>query len=246
MVGTIHYGSLPFAEQIAYFRNKTNTGSERWADIWQQAHDRAFMVAGAMQQDLLADFRLAVDKAISEGKSLGWFKSEFNDIVARHGWDHTGGANWRAQVIYDTNIRQSYTAGREQQIEQVKSRRPYGIYKHSGSESPRHEHLAWNNLVLPLDDPWWQTHSPINGFGCKCRKMTLSERDLKRLGLQVGKAPKPEHYDWIDKLTGEVHQVPKGIDPGFDYTPKSSAELTEHTRKVMERKAKRRAQNGGR
>ncbi|HCG8184419.1 F protein [Vibrio parahaemolyticus] len=236
MVGIVNYGSLPFEEQIAYFRNKVNVPTERWADMWKQAHDRSFIVAGAMKDDLLADFRLAVDKAISEGKSLNWFKSEFKHIVAKHGWEHNGHANWRSQVIYETNLRQSYTAGREQQIEQIKHRRPYGIYKHSGSEHPRHDHLSWNNMVLPLDDPWWKTHTPINGFGCKCKKLTASKRTLDRLGLEVSQAPKIEHYDWVDKVTGEVHRVPKGVDPGFDYTPKSSAELTEKTKTLIQAK----------
>lgn len=233
----VKYGSLPFKEQIAYFRNKADVPAERWADVWKSAHDRGFMVAGAMKADLLGDFRQAVDTAIADGKSLGWFKNQFNDIVERHGWEHNGSASWRAQVIYETNIRQSYTAGREQQIEQVKSRRPYGIYKHSGSEHPRLDHLSWNNLVLPLDDPWWDTHTPINGYGCKCKKFTASERDLKRLGLEVAnQAPKVETYEWVDKVTGEVHDIPKGIDPGFDYTPKSSAQLTDKTKKVLDKK----------
>ncbi|EJK2116842.1 F protein [Vibrio navarrensis] len=236
MVGIVNYGSLPFEEQIAYFRNKVNVPTERWADMWKQAHDRSFIVAGAMKDDLLADFRSAVDKAISEGKSLNWFKSEFKHIVAKHGWEHNGHANWRSQVIYETNLRQSYTAGREQQIEQIKHRRPYGIYKHSGSEHPRHDHLSWNNMVLPLDDPWWKTHTPINGFGCKCKKLTASKRTLERLGFEVSQAPKVEHYDWVDKVTGEVHRVPKGVDPGFDYTPKSSAELTEKTKQLVQAK----------
>lgn len=233
----VQYGSLPFKQQIAYFRNKANVPSERWADVWKNAHDRGFMVAGAMKTDLLADFRQAVDTAIADGKSLGWFKSQFNNIVQKHGWEHTGSPSWRAQVIYETNIRQSYTAGREQQIEQVKSRRPYGIYKHSGAEHPRHEHLSWNNLVLPLDDPWWDTHTPINGYGCKCKKFTASERDLKRLGLEVAnQAPKVDTYEWVDKVTGEVHNVPKGIDPSFDYTPKSSTQLTEKTKQIVDKK----------
>ncbi len=236
MVGSINYGSLPFAEQIAYFRNKANVPTERWADLWKEAHNRGFMVAGAMQDDLLADFRKAVDTAITEGKSLNWFKSQFKQIVAKHGWEHNGTASWRSQVIYETNLRQSYTAGREQQIEQVKARRPYGIYKHSGSEHPRHDHLSWNNLVLPLDDPWWKTHTPINGYGCKCKKLTASQRTLDRLGLKVSQAPTVEHYDWVDKVTGEVHSIPKGIDPGFDYTPKSSAELTQKTQAAIEAK----------
>jgi hypothetical protein len=32
-----------------------------------------------------------------------------------------------------------------------------------------------------------------------------------------------DYYEWTDKRTGEVHQVPKGIDPGWDYSPGKSA-----------------------
>ena len=34
----------PFDEQIASFRRKLNLPTERWDDIWQAAHDRAFIV----------------------------------------------------------------------------------------------------------------------------------------------------------------------------------------------------------
>ncbi|EOX3330227.1 phage minor head protein [Vibrio cholerae] len=230
------YGSLPFSEQIDYFRSKTNVTTERWADMWKEAHNRSFTVAGALRDDMLADFRKAVDKAISEGKSLNWFKSQFNQIVKQYGWERKGQADWRAQVIYETNLRQSYSAGREQQIEALKGSRPYGIYKHSGSEHPRLDHLSWNNLVIPLDDPWWKTHTPINGYGCKCKKLTASKRTLERLGLEVTGAPNVEYYDWVDKVTGEVHKVPKGIDPGFDYTPKSSAQLTKKVQEALDAK----------
>ncbi|MGT4071588.1 UNVERIFIED_CONTAM: F protein, partial [Aeromonas hydrophila] len=63
----VRYGSLPFEEAIAFFRQKLDMPSERWADVWRDAHNRAFIVAGATKTDLLADLRGAVDKAISEG-----------------------------------------------------------------------------------------------------------------------------------------------------------------------------------
>ncbi|MEG0007957.1 MAG: phage minor head protein [Aeromonas sp.] len=223
----VRYGSLPFAEAIAFFRQKLDMPSERWTDIWRDAHNRAFMVAGATKTDLLADLRGAVDKAISEGQSVGAFQKAFKEIVARHGWAHTGPASWRSQVIFETNLRQSYNAGREEQIERIKHKRPYALYRHGDSEHPRELHLKWNNLVLPVDHPWWDTHSPSNGYGCKCKKFLLSAADLKRRGLTVGQAPDDGDYEWVDKATGEIHRIPRGIDPGFDYRPQTPATLTE-------------------
>jgi uncharacterized protein with gpF-like domain len=161
------YGSLPFAEQIDFFKQKVNLPTESWTDLWQGMHARAFVVAGAMREGLLIDLRGAVDKAINKGTTLAEFRKDFDALVEKNGWTYNGGRNWRTQVIYDTNLRQSYNTGREKQMAdpELRKLRPYGLYKHGDSIVPRPEHLAWNNTVLPLDDPWWATHTPSNGWG---------------------------------------------------------------------------------
>lgn len=216
------YGNLTFREAVEFFRNKTLVPAERWSDIWRTQHNSAFMSAGAMQADLLADLHKAVDHAIAGGGTLERFRKEFDQIVERHGWGYNGGRNWRTRVIYDTNLRQAYNAGREAQMADpaLQKRRPYGLYRHRDSNYPRPEHLAWDGLVIPLDDPWWETHTPQNGWGCKCQKFMVGDRDLQRMGKTgPDRAPKIERREWVDKGTGQVHDVPVGIDPGFDYRP---------------------------
>jgi len=229
----VNYGSLPFSEAIEYFRDKLNVPSERWADLWQSAHDSAFTIAGAMKDDLLNDFRKSVDEAIKDGKSITWFQQEFKKIVARHGWSHTGNAAWRSKVIYDTNVRQSYNAGRFEQLQ----RYDYWLYKHGDSRQPRELHLKWNGTLLPKDDPWWQTHFPSNGWGCKCKVFGRTQAQIDRKNLTVNQAPNDGTFEFIDKVTGEIHQVPKGIDPGFDYAPQKS-EIKKRRNKIAEQKAK--------
>lgn len=125
------YGSLPFAEQIAFFRRKLNIGTRAWTDIWEAQHDRAFVVAGAMQEDLLADLRAAVDRVIEQGITLEIFKKDFLSIVSTNGWSGwTGegtkaGEAWRTRVIYDTNLRTSYAAGRLTQMRELAAELPY-------------------------------------------------------------------------------------------------------------------------
>jgi hypothetical protein len=79
------YGSLPFSEQIAFFRRKLNLTTEDWTQLFGAAHDHAFVVAGANRQALVEDLRQAVDKAISQGTTLDEFRRDFDEIVARHG-----------------------------------------------------------------------------------------------------------------------------------------------------------------
>ncbi|MBS0212318.1 MAG: hypothetical protein JSR26_03940 [Proteobacteria bacterium] len=218
------YGSLPFAEQIAFFRRKFNLPTETWTDILHEAHDHAFVVAGANRMDLLADFREAIDAAIANGETLEQFRTRFDRIVAQYGWDYNGGRNWRSRVIYETNMRQSYNAGRYAQLQELKKVRPFWRYKHAdGEKYPRPLHLAWNNLVLSADDPWWDTHFPANGWGCKCYVEALNERDLKRMGKDG-----PDQAPPLDMQTVTIGQrgptprtidTPAGVDPGFGYTP---------------------------
>lgn len=217
------YGSLPFSEQIEFFRRKLSLPTNNWTDIYTKEHDWAFVVAGANRDDILTGFRQAIDKAISNGTTLQAFRKDFDKIVEATGWQYNGGRNWRSRIIYETNLRQSYNAGREAQIQLEKKFRPYKRYNHNDSTHPRPQHQAWDGMILPVDDPWWDTHSPANGWGCKCSVETLADRDLSRDNLKVGRAPKIEYET---KVIGQrspqgsrTVTVPKGIDPGFEYAP---------------------------
>ncbi|MCL2346104.1 MAG: phage head morphogenesis protein [Desulfobulbus sp.] len=211
--------NLPFAEQIDFFRQKLNLPTERWDDIERAAHDRAFIVAGAMKADLLNDLREAVEKGIATGTTLKTFREDFAAIVAKHGWTGwTGegtaaGRAWRTRVIHETNLRTSYAAGRWQQLHdpELQKRAPYWRYIHDDSVlSPRPQHKAWGDtrLTLRFDHPFWQTHFPPNGWGCRCRIVAVH-------------APGPDDATeppagWNTR--GENGQLP-GIDRGWDYAP---------------------------
>ena len=221
-------GSLPFQEQIDYFRRKIDLPTRSWTDIYAAEHDWSFVVAGATKRDLLSDMRGAVEKAIATGRTLDQFRTDFDRIVNQHGWEYNGGRAWRTRTIFETNLRQSYNAGREAQMAdpELRKARPYGLYRHGDSANPRPQHLAWNGTVLPLDDAWWSTHSPQNGWGCKCKKFMVSARDIERMGLKVGPAPVIEYESRIIGVNSPNGprrvRVPLGIDPGFEHAPGQS------------------------
>lgn len=231
------FKSMPFDEAVNFFKEKLNMPSEHWDDLWRDQHAKGFMVAGAMKADLLMDLRGAVEKAISGGSTIDDFRKEFDDIVAKRGWVYKGGRNWRTKVIYDTNLRQAYNAGRYKQMSDpdVTALRPYLQYRHGDSRKPRPQHLAWDGLVLRHDDPFWNTHKPQNGFGCKCRVVTISERDLAKLGKSgPDTAPEIETVDYKNPQTGKIEKVPKGIDPGFDYDVGRAAYGQKLSQRVMD------------
>ncbi|MDD3355072.1 phage minor head protein [Zoogloea sp.] len=212
---------------MAYFRQKLNLPTERWDDLAGAAHDRAFVVAGAQTADLLADLRGAVGRAIQDGKSLDAFRKEFDAIVAKNGWTGwTGegsqaGVAWRTRVIYQTNMATSYAAGRWAQLNdpELASLRPYWRYVHSDLVShPRPQHQAWNGLVLHKDDPFWRSHFPPNGWGCKCTVKAASRAEIAAAQAK-GLDSAPAGWDEIGDSTG----APPGIDKGWGHAPGANA-----------------------
>lgn len=203
---------LPFQEQESFFKNKLNIPTARWDDLWKGQHARGFMVAGAMKADLLADFRTAVDKAISDGVTLRDFRKDFDRIVAKHGWSYNGSRNWRSEVIYSTNIRTSYAAGRWAQLTDPDMLKFYGclVYRHGDSRVPRPQHLAWDGVTLPADDPWWDSHYIPNGWGCRCMVFAATKEEWQA-AKESGKGEAPPSP--LDPKTGE----PVGIDKGWGY-----------------------------
>ncbi|MGN7715201.1 PBECR2 nuclease fold domain-containing protein [Agrobacterium radiobacter] len=218
---------LPFQEAIDFLSQKVNLPTRRSDDLRHGAHVRAFSVAGVTRDDMLSDFRVAIEKARSEGTSLAEFRKDFDKIVERYGWKYFSHGKtdeersaWRSKIIFTTNMRTSYMAGRWKQMTDpdVMRYRPYLEYIHSGSEHPRLLHLSWNGKVLRADDPAWRYMFPPNGFGCFCDVESRSERDLKRMG-KSGPDPSPDlnAYEDTDPRTGQPEMRIPGIDRGWEY-----------------------------
>lgn len=73
-------------------------------------------------------------------------------------------------------------------------------YRHNDTVThPRRLHKSWDGLVLRHDDPWWRSHWPPNGWGCRCRIETLADRDLERLGgtARIGRRTMAPMIGWI-------------------------------------------------
>jgi len=224
----------PFAEQVAFFRNKLGNlvPTARWDDLKRSGHDTGFMVAGAAKADLLADLASAVERVVTEGKSIEAFRKDFRAIVQQrgwHGWTGEGSPKmeaWRTRIIYTTNANTAYAAGRHAQLQAF----AFWIYRHSDAVNhPRPQHVSWNGLTLPKDHPFWKTHYPPNGWGCHCYVVgTRSASGAKRLGGDPN-AALPDGWDAIDPKTG----TPVGIDKGWDYAPGASVA---HTVQAMAQK----------
>lgn len=221
----------PFRKQVDFLRKKLNVPTRRYDDIEKSAHDRMFMVAGAMKADLLSDFHDAINRVAADGKSIGWFKKEFADIVRRNGWEGwTGsetkaGRDWRVRTIYNTNLSASYSAGRYAQLTDpvLLKLRPNWRYNHNDAVAhPRPLHKAWDGTTLPAGHEWWRTHFTPNGYGCQCY-ITSEPADA---ALQ--NPPAGDTYTYID-TNGYKRTVANRPDNGWDYAPGAAVNVSLRT-----------------
>lgn len=228
---------LPPVDALDFFRQKGLADELQrfdWRDLWRDDHARAFVVAKAMQDDLLRDIRGVVDRMIADGLGLEASGQELEQVMRRYGWwgrqtmidPVTGqprsvqlGSQRRIRIILDTNMRTAFAAGQWRRIQETKQDLPYLRYVAVLDERTRADHRRWHDTVLPVDHPWWRTHFPPNGWRCRCQVQQLSERQLRRRGLRVSEAPPLDLQDWTNRRTGEIERIPDGIDPGFDNNP---------------------------
>jgi len=229
----VDLAGVPFDEAIAYLRGKVDVPSLAWTDLKEAAHARAFTVAGATTVSLVQDFHDAATRAIAEGRTLADFRADFDRIVQAHGWSYKGGRGWRSAVIYNTNMRMARSAGRWAQAqrlaeqERARGRQIYLRYVAVLDDRTRDLHRSWHGIVLPIDHPFWSTHTPPNGWNCRCTIMVLTERALKRFGYVVTpdsklpstvRQPRPVNTPF----GRESWPTPAGIDTGFGYNPGAS------------------------
>ena len=197
---------LHFEEAIAYFKGKTNLDTDTYADAQGITQDVAFTVAKA-KGDLLNEIRVAVEKAIVSGQGLEVFQKAFDRIADRWSpdWMGNGDRAWRSQLVYETNLRSAYAAGRYTQMTQpeVLNKRPYWQWRHGGSKDPRPEHIALDGKVFDADQLFFQVGGfPPCGYNCRCRVFSMSPRDLSQRSLLVSDAPPVEAI--VDKGWGFV------------------------------------------
>ena len=216
----ITWGRLLFEQAIAFLNGKTNQDTDHWRDVVDEQHDVKFVVAGA-KGDLLMDFREAIQEVILGNLTVEEFQTRFDDIVARHGWSYTGSRDWRSRLIAKTNTLAAYGAGRySQQFDpEVRQLQPFAKWVHGDSRDPRPHHLALNGRVFSLSDPFFPQNYPPNGWGCLCRIVTLSLRQLRREGLTVERAPIDGTVETFRLPNGKTKRIQWGPDPGFVGAP---------------------------
>lgn len=224
-----------------------------WRDMWQDEHAMQFTISRLARLDILRAIQDGITASVDGDLSRrDWMKSAAQ-LLAEEGWwgdidvldPATGDAvttrfdKARLKLIFDTNTRVAYSAGQWQRVQDAKLTHPYVRYITQGDEQVRASHRPWSGVALPLDDPFWNTHWPPNGWRCRCRVQSMTRREYAQRvsdGSIKTEAPPAKTKEWTNPRTGEIMDVPVGIDPGWAYNPGQAGTRAAELRRLVDSK----------
>jgi len=167
-----------------------------YGELANEARNRAFSIAGIASRTQLQGVLTSLNDSLAKGVTFAdWKKLAVVQDLGLPGY--------RLNNIYRTNIQCAYNQGHWTQQQRNKATRPFLMYDAVNDSRTRPAHTALDNVIRPIDDPFWATHYPPNGYQCRCAVISLTEAQARARG---GVTPTPPD-GWLEP------------DKGWDYNP---------------------------
>ncbi len=208
----------PPADAIEYLQSKGYKIGWDWHQTLDDAHSRAFTVAKVAKLDVLQDIRKSLINALEKGQSFEKWQAEITPILQEKGWwgkktvinpkgqeqEVQLGSPRRLRTIYHTNMRSAFSAGRYKAMLEATETRPFWEYRHITMVNYREEHKSWNGRILRADDSFWTVAYPPSKFGCNCRVIARSAREVEGKEILSSEGYQTEYTEKIgvDSFTG--------------------------------------------
>jgi SPP1 gp7 family putative phage head morphogenesis protein len=159
----------PHEAALALLKGKKPVASEVFYELLPELRARAFTVGGVACAGTLQRCRDAV-AGIATGDT--WDEAKKTLIQELDPWLGDGSAQ-RAETLLRTHGFQAFAAASHQtsiEDEDV----THFQYLTMEDDRVRDSHAALDGLVLPKDDPFWDTHTPPWEWGCRCMKRAMN------------------------------------------------------------------------
>lgn len=167
---------VPFLEAMQYAQLKMIVLPDEFYSLDLRTRQYASTVSFLTSLEQINTVMQAINKSIADGSTF----EDFKDHVADNGIDLPESY---LDNVFRTNIQSAYAHGRWQQQQRNKVARPYLMYSAIDDSRVRPSHLAMNRIIRHIDDPFWLTWYPPNGFRCRCTVIALTEKQALKYGI---------------------------------------------------------------
>ena len=164
-----------YPEAFEYLRARGIEPSADFYDRVEAARKQAWTMSKLSDLEHIGRIKASLEKAIAEGMSFeNWRKENLADLQ--------GLPKSYQETVFRTTVLSSYNAGRWAHFRDHAERRPILRYTAINDSRTRPAHRALHGLMMPVDDPRWQTLAAPNGFNCFLPGTTV--RGAFELGLK--------------------------------------------------------------
>jgi len=222
----------PAKERIKYLKQKYPKLSFDYDEIMHYAHHEAFTVAKVTKLNLLQTIQKSLIKAQEEGQNFEVWKEQLKPKLQKAGWlgktavtnPSTGEikeifvGSKRLKTIYYTNLRT--TQARSNYKEAINAGASGFRYIAILDGKTRAEHKLLHNIVRPINDKFWDTHYPPNGWNCRCKVMPVFSDSFTPINKIPDISPHPDwayHVgrknnlgNWVEKRSKLLERLTKG------------------------------------
>lgn len=180
-----------FTEALQYALGRVNILPDEYYNVLTDTQRQSSVsIAGLAQLEHVEHIIGLVNKTIENGKTFKDFVDELDnssiDInLPKHRLDN----------IFRTNIQNAYNKGRYEQQFMIRRDRPYLMYSAINDSRTRPTHLAMNKILLPFDDKFWETNYPPNGYRCRCNVLSLTVKQMEKMGGVTKVIPENAYAD---------------------------------------------------
>ena len=168
--------TISYTDALRYARDKKVMLPEEFYLLDLNARQYATTVSYLASLDQIRTVINLVNKAIEKGST----PQEFKKLIKESGIELSP---HHLDNIFRTNVQSAYAHGIWTQQQENKANRPYLRYSSLTDSRVRPSHLALNNIIRHIDDSFWYSHYPPNGYMCRCGVDALTEAQAKRLGV---------------------------------------------------------------
>jgi len=177
------------------------------ADLEHTYNAQAVRIITAAENNIEALIRVTLSETTAEGLHIREGKKRLLRAFEVAGISPNN--SFTTEAIFRTQTNLAYGAGRWQADQDPAIQEILWGYKYVtvGDDRVRPEHVGFEGVTLSKDDPFWQTHWPPNGWGCRCAVISIFDEP------DGGEVKPPE------TIIVDGKPVRPEIDDGFAYNP---------------------------
>lgn len=182
------YNELEKGASEGYGKNWGQISPENTKTV-QQLKQNIYKFSGAKAYHQLAEMNSLLVDEKGKIRSFSEFKRKVDAVHEKYNRNYL-------QAEYNTAKRSAQASRQWKEFEANKDLFPNLKYMTVGDERVRHDHTKLHGIIKPVNDPFWNTYYPPNGWQCRCYVKPTTEGETKintevipdkGFGINVGK-----------------------------------------------------------